>query len=105
MFDADELNSVLPARYGIEEVGGRFKWQNNYLMIMGKDFRKRLIAARNQAHEDKYQASVSGRAYTSPHDPRQEEMKEHAVSKLESHQVRPTTQETPKRGPGRPPKN
>jgi hypothetical protein len=49
MFDADELNSVLPARYGIEEVGGRFKWQNNYLMIMGKDFRKRLIAARNQA--------------------------------------------------------
>lgn len=97
LFDPDELNEVLPARYGLTVNGGRIKWSENTLMIMGKDFREQLIDARNRSHEDRYQAAVESKKYVSPHDPRGDEMSAYAESKLETHQVRP-------RGPGRPPK-
>lgn len=104
MFDPDSLNEALPARFGLEEVDGRLKWRDNYLMFMDKGYRHKLTNARQQSYEDKYRMSVEGRAYTSPHDPKADEMKKHAVSKLETQQIRPASQEQ-KRGPGRPPKN
>lgn len=105
MFNPDTLNQVLPARYGLEEVDGRLKWRDNFLMFMDKGFREKVVDARNRAHEEKYEASVEGRKYVSPHDPRGAEMAQYAESKLETHQVKGVSQEPPKkRGPGRPPK-
>jgi hypothetical protein len=101
-FNPDTMNEVLPARFGLEVLAdGRLKWRDNYLMFMHKDFRAKVINARNQAHEDKYTASVEGRAYVSPHDPNAAEMAKHSVSKLETQQLSPASA---KRGPGRPPK-
>ena len=99
-FDADELNkSVLPARYGLTDDGsGALKWRDNFLMVMGKNFRERLLDARNDHSEDMYGSSIEGKKYTAPTDPRRDEMAEYAESTLESKIVQP------KRGPGRPPK-
>lgn len=99
-FDADELNkSVLPARYGLTDDGsGALKWRDNYLMIMHKNFRAQLMAARNAHSEEKYSSSITGQKYTAPSDPRGAEMAEYAESSLDSKIVQP------KRGPGRPPK-
>lgn len=103
-FNPDTLNEVLPARFGLEEVGdGRLKWRDNFLMFMHKDFREKVIAARHAAHEDQYTSSVEGRAYTSPHDPNAKEMAQHSVSKLVTQRVSPASA-AKKRGPGRPPK-
>ena len=104
-FNPDTLNEVLPARFGLEVLAdGRLKWRDNYLMVMHKDFREKVINARNQAHEDKYKASIEGRAYTSPHDPNREEMAKHSISKLETQRISPASAAPAKRGPGRPPK-
>jgi len=100
LFDVDELNkSALPARYGLTDDGsGALKWRDNYLMIMGKNFRKKLLKSRNDYHEERYVESIEGKAHTMSGDPRAKEMAEYSSSKLES------TILQPKRGPGRPPK-
>ena len=97
-FEVDEFNkSDIPSRFGLHEVGGRIKWRDNTLMVMGKDFREDLKNARNQHHEDQYRASVEDKKYASPQDPRKDEMAKYAESSLESSIIQP------KRGPGRPP--
>jgi hypothetical protein len=98
LFDPEQLNKVLPARFGLTTDSGSIKWRDNYLMIMGKDFRKRLRDARNRYSEDNYRKSIQDKKYTSPQDPRRDEMEKYAESTLESKVVQP------KRGPGRPPK-
>ena len=100
LFDVDELNkSALPARYGLTDDGsGSLKYRDNYLMIMGKGFRKKLKAARNAHSEDMYRQSIEDRGYTAPSDPRAEEMAKYSESILESKIVQP------KRKPGRPAK-
>ena len=99
-FDVDEFKkSALPARYGLTDDGsGLLKHGDNYLMFMGKNFRKKLVAARNQYHEERYVESIEGKAHTMTGDPRAAEMAEYSSSTLESAVLQP------KRGPGRPPK-
>ena len=104
-FDIDEFNnSDIPARFGLRDVGGVIKWRDNTLMVMGKDFREDLKAARNRHSEDVYSASIMDKAYTAPQDPRKEEMAKYAESKVESSRVQPTS-DSPKPKRGRPPKN
>ena len=98
LFDPEALNSALPARFGLTSDSGSIKWRDNYLMIMGKDFRRRLKEARHTHSEAQYAASIRDKKYTAPSDPRRDEMDSYAESKLESKIVQP------KRGPGRPPK-
>lgn len=84
-FNPDTLNEVLPARFGIEvQSDGRLMWRENYLMFMHKDFRQKVVDARHRAYEDKYTASIEGRAYVSPHDPNAQEMAKHSVSDRKS---------------------
>lgn len=102
-FNPGTMNEVLPARFGLEVMSdGRLKWRDNYLLFMHRDYRKKVESARHQSYEDKYAASIEGRAYVSPHDPNAQEMAKHSVSKLETQRVSPASA---KRGPGRPPKN
>jgi hypothetical protein len=103
-FEIDEFNkSDIPARFGLRDVGGVIKWRDNTLMVMGKDFRDDLKAARNRHSEDKFQASITDKAYTAPQDPRKEEMEKFAESKVESSRLQPTP-DSPRPKRGRPPK-
>ena len=104
IFDPDEFNnSDIPARYGLTVDAGRVRWNKNYLMIMGKDFREKLEAARNARSEEMYYASVQNKKYAAAEDPRKHEMLEYSESKLEGQRVQPTAEsQKPKRG--RPPK-
>jgi hypothetical protein len=107
MFDADEFNkSVIPARYGLTDDGsGALKWRDNYLMIMGKDFRNQLMASRHAKHEDQFVKSIEERKFTMKGDPQAEEMAKYSESKYETKTIKPTGKTPePKRGPGRPPK-
>ena len=104
-FDIDEFNnSDIPARFGLRDVGGVIKWRDNTLMVMGKDFREDLKAARNKHSDEVYNASIMDKAYTAPQDPRKEEMAKYAESKVESSRVQPTS-DSPKPKRGRPPKD
>lgn len=104
IFDPDEFNkSDIPSRYGLKAEDGLVRWNENYLMIMGKDFRKDLTDARNQRSEELYHASVKNKKYASPSDPRQKEMLSYAESNLEGQRVQPT-EDSPKPKRGRPPK-
>jgi len=103
-FDVDEWNkSAIPARFGFVTVDGAIKWNDNYLMVMGKDFRKQLLNTIHERSDKMYQQSVEGKKYVAPGDPRAAEMAEYAESKLETYRAQPSG--APKRGPGRPKKN
>ena len=108
LFDVDEFNkSDIPARFGLVVKDGAIMWRDNYLMIMGKDYRKQLVKARHDHHEEQYSASIRNKKYTAPSDPRGKEMSQYAESKLDEsvEVVKPTGDSVaPKRGPGRPPK-
>jgi hypothetical protein len=103
-FDVDSFNdSDIPSRFGLAEHGGSLKWRDNYMMIMGKDFREKLRTARHQKHEDQVDAAIAGQATVAPGDPRGAEMAEASYSRMESATVQPTSSAQPKkRGPGRP---
>jgi len=103
IFDPDEFNkSDIPSRYGIKNEDGRPRWNKNYLMIMGKDYRAKLVKARNDKSEEQYYASVQNKKYAAAEDPRRHEMLDYSESKLEGQRVQPSADSKPKRG--RPPK-
>ena len=105
-FDIDEFNkSDLPSRFGLTDDGGAIKWRDNWLMIMGKDFRDELVGARNQAHETRFQDAVQQQRRALPGDPRAAEMAEYSSSMFESARLQPQGSSDQKRGPGRPKKN
>ena len=52
IFDPDEFNnSDISVRYGLTVDAG-VRWNKNYLMITGKDFREKLEEARNARSEE-----------------------------------------------------
>lgn len=103
-FDPDEWNnSSIPERFGIVDEGGALRWNNNYLMVMGKDFRTELLDTVNERNDRLYQQAVDGKKYVAPGDPRASEMAEYSGSKLETYRAQPAGET--KRGPGRPKKN
>lgn len=103
LFDVAEFNSSdIPDRFGLVDVGGVIKWRDNYLMIMGKDFRADLQDAIHRRSDEMYQRSVDDKRHTLPGDPRANEMADYANSKLETYRAQP---KDAKRGPGRPKKN
>ena len=105
-FDIDEFNkSDLPSRFGLTESGGVIKWRDNWLMIMGMDFRDQLTEARNNAHEERFQDAVQQQKMAMPGDPRGAEMSSASTSMFESARLQPSDSAEAKRGPGRPKKN
>lgn len=108
LFDVDEFNkSDIPARFGLTVKGGAIMWRENYLMIMGKDYRKQFMQAQHNHHEEQYAASIHNKKYTAPSDPRGKEMSKYAESKLDEsiEIVKPDgNSPAPKRGPRKPPK-
>jgi hypothetical protein len=83
------------------DVAGVIKWRDNYLMIMGKDFRAELKDAMHRRSDEMYQRAVDDKRHTLPGDPRANEMADYASSKLETYRAQPMDS---KRGPGRPKK-
>jgi hypothetical protein len=105
-FDIDNFNAAIALRFGLTDDGGVIKYNNNWLMIQPKDFRKRVIQSRNDAFEDFYKKTTSSQGGAPEQDPRKRELDALSGSKLEETRVRTEQkeEEKPKRR-GRPPKN
>jgi hypothetical protein len=102
-FDVDSFNnSDIPSRFGVVDAGGMIKWRDNYLLVMDRSFRDKLIAARHNRHEEQVVQSVNDQRFAMREDPRASEMLEYSESMLETAIIRPSMGGEPKRKPGRP---
>lgn len=106
-FDIDNFNNAIALRFGLVDDGGVIKYNDNYLMIQPKDFRKRVQQARNDAYEDRYQKSVSQQGGAPTEDPRKEELDRASYGELETktiHNIGQKPEEDEPKRRGRPPK-
>ena len=88
--------------------GGVIRYNDNYLMIQPKDFRKRVIDARNESFEEMYQASITQQGGAPDQDPRKAELDKESFGEMETTRVQNVPREEPKveapKRRGRPPK-
>lgn len=79
MFDVEEWNKSIGLRFGLTAVDGLIKYRENYIMIMDKDYRKRLETVRIDETEREFSASVEdASSYAHPEDPSFSKMKDGA---------------------------
>jgi len=109
-FNIDNFNNAIALRFGLTDDAGLIKYNDNWLMIQPKDFRERVLKARNDSFEEMYAQSVTAQGGAPDADPRKDELDRLSGGKLESYKVQNVPQDTsteetpaPKRR-GRPPK-
>ena len=110
MFDIEEWNKSIGLRFGLVDDGGLVKFRDNFIMIMDKDYRKRLENVRNEESEKDFSRAVEGStAYSHPSDPRHDEMmkasrelSELSTARVQVEGAAESGAEPKKRGPGRP---
>lgn len=107
----DDFNRAIGLRYGLTiDANGHLKVGDNFIMIMPKNYRERIIEERKRAL-DKQNAMMDGAAaYAHPSDPRASEMKAGAyeLSEKGSERYKVQVKGEPERSEakrGRPPKN
>lgn len=108
-FEIDNFNNAIALRFGLTDDGGVIKYNDNWLMIQPKDFRKRVIKARNDAYEEMYANSVTQQGGAPSQDPRKEELDAASYGELETRTVQNVAQKKEEETPppkrrGRPPK-
>lgn len=111
----DDFNKAVGLRFGMRiDPHGHLMIGGNYIMLMPKTYREKVLGKRKEAYNMAQRRANDSLAVSMSGDPRGGEMRQYAeeISKREStqHKVQfrgePTYEdETPKRGPGRPPKD
>ena len=54
-FEVDNFNEAIGLGLGLDDSSGVIKFRDNFLMIMPKDYRKRVTDKRNEVFEDSYE--------------------------------------------------
>jgi hypothetical protein len=86
-FKIDNFNDAIALRFGLTEDAGLIKYNDNWLMIQPKEFRKKVIKARNDSFEDQFAQSATAQGSAPSEDPRKEELDRLSGGQLESHRV------------------
>lgn len=103
----DDYNRMVATPFGLIDSGGVIKWRDNFLMMMGTEFRGKQQDARNNAYEKSVAQALKGQAHAVPEDPRYDQMLEKAkeLTDATSYQLHINPESEAKRGPGRQKKN
>ena len=90
-FDVSEFNSAIGLKFGLTDTDGIVRYNDNVLMIMPKEFRRRLVNKRNEEFESYYARTMSDQAYVVPEDPKRKEiLANYATSTFEEAVVTPS---------------
>lgn len=108
----DDFNKAVGLRYGlVVDAHGHIMIGGNYVLIMPKDYRKKVEAERAHALNEQRKRANQASAYAHPSDPRAKEMRDAALElsekTSETYKVQvsgePNRDDAPRRG--RPPKS
>jgi hypothetical protein len=89
-FDIENFNEAIGLGHGLTTDGtDNIKWRDNYLMIMPKNFRQKLVNIRNTMHEEQFTRDVEGGAYVPPgsKEPQKQWIEEQSKEAFESAKV------------------
>jgi len=74
-FDVKDWNNEIGTRYNLRTDGGtNVMYGNSYIMMMHKDHRERILAARKEAFMNQQRAADNAGAYAHPQDPNRRDM-------------------------------
>lgn len=100
-FDVEDWNREIGTRYNLRTDGGtNVMYGDNYIMMMHKDHREKILAARLEANKHQQRVADNAGAYAHPRDPNRSEMLRGAaeISSKDSTRYRVQATGTPDHG-------
>jgi hypothetical protein len=105
MFDVDDFNKTVGTRFGVRvDVNDRVMYNNNYIMLMGKQHRDEyVLPARKERSKKMEQAADEEAVFVHPSDPEYNRMKDAGRSIAKTERAKVQVKGTPDHG-GKEPK-